>query len=75
MPVHDEDERVHARGEVPPQGPDFVAPAHVPAAQPGLLNLQGLDIEADRGDGRDHVSGISSQKPIEKSRLTSCMKF
>ena len=38
---------------MPPQRPDLILPSHVPNIELDILIRDGLDVEADGGDGSD----------------------
>mmetsp|Transcript_104587 Transcript_104587/g.253871 ORF Transcript_104587/g.253871 Transcript_104587/m.253871 type:complete len:230 (+) Transcript_104587:108-797(+) len=52
------DEAVGALVVVAPEGPDLVLAADVPHRERDVLVLDGLDVEADRGDGGDHLTQL-----------------
>ena len=51
--VDDEDETLCAGEVVPPEGTDFVLSADVPDVELDVFVGDGLDVEADGGDGGD----------------------
>lgn len=51
--VDDEDESLCAREVMPPQRPYLVLSSHIPNVELDILVCDGLDVEADRGDGGD----------------------
>ena len=52
---------------VPPQRPDLILASHIPHGEANVLVLHGLDVEADRRDGGDHLAELQL---VKDRRLT-----
>jgi len=56
--VNNEDDALGVLEVVPPERSDLVLPSDVPDGEGNVLVLDGLDIEADGGDGSDNLAEL-----------------